>query len=203
MRGVLILSVLLPCAVLRAAEPANHLEQLTVAAQAARQKAAAEPVVRDRSSPPVIAYLAEQSRRRAVRLAGLKLRLADAERDASKAELAPVLKQQLADLESKPPEAVSFDMAYGYEPTTGLIGYSKKVRLLENTTDGKSVILVDSAALVIGGLGTRQYASDKFFGVEQAILVGAPRADYIFRGSPKKCYDATLVDLEKLLQEKP
>jgi hypothetical protein len=110
------------------------------------------------------------------------------------------LKQQLAELERKPPEQVAFDAAYKYAPATGLVGYSKKVRLLENTADGKSIVLVDNAVLVLEGLGTGDYASGKFFGIEQAILVGAPRPDYLFRGQPKKCYDAQVVDLEALLK---
>lgn len=35
--------------------------------------------------------------------------------------------------ETKPPEQVSFDAAYGYQPTTGLVGYSKQVGFLEHT----------------------------------------------------------------------
>jgi hypothetical protein len=135
-----------------------------------------------------------------LRLAGLQQRLDEYQRDSSKQDLIPVLKQQLADLETKPPEQVSFDAAYGYQPTTGLVGYSKKVRFLEHTADGKSVILVENAALAIDGLGTSGYASGKFFGVEKAFLIGDPRPDYPFQGSNRKSYSATLVDLEALLK---
>lgn len=151
-------------------------------------------------SPPVKAYLAEQQRRRTLRLSMLRQRLDEYQLYASKANLVPVLKQQLADLESKPPEEVSFDSAYNYAPTTGLVGYSRKVRLLENTADGKSIILVDNAALVLEGLGTSKYAAGKFFGVDQAILVGAQKSDYLFRNQPKKFYEAKLVDLEAALK---
>ena len=48
-----------------------------------------------------------------------------------------------------------------------------------------------------------QYASGKFFGIEKAILIGAPGPDYTFQGSEKKSYAATLVDLESLLQAAP
>lgn len=112
----------------------------------------------------------------------------------------PVLKQQLAELEIKPLEPLSFDAAYGYQPASGLVGYCKRVRLLENAADGKSIIMVDDTALVIEGLATSEYPSGKFFGIEQAILIGSPLADYIFRGSPKKQYEARLVDLESILQ---
>ena len=59
--------------------------------------------------------------------------------------------------------------------STGLVGYSEEVPFIENTSDGKSVILVDNAVLVIAGLGTSQYASGKFFDIEKAILIGCPR----------------------------
>ena len=124
------------------------------------------------------------------------------EKDPTQASLVPVLKQQLTDLETKPPEQVGFDAAYEYSPTTGRVGYSKKVRLLENAADGKSIILVDNAVLVVEGLGTESYASGKFFGIEQALLVGAQRTDYVFRGQSKKCYDAQVVDLEAALKGK-
>ena len=104
----------------------------------ARKAAAADPTINDANSPPVKAYLAEQQRRRLLRLTGLRQRLEEYQGDAARQDLVPILKQQLADLESKPPEQVSFDSAYGYQPTTGLVGYSKKVRFLENTPDGKS-----------------------------------------------------------------
>jgi nicotinamidase-related amidase len=112
----------------------------------------------------------------------------------------PILKQQLADLEAKPPEEVGFDSAYGYSPATGLLGYSRKVRFLEQTSDGESIILVDNAALVVPGLDTGGYASGKFFSVEQAFLIGTPREDYTFQGRPRKSYFATLVDLNAVLQ---
>lgn len=152
--------------------------------------------------PSVQAYLDEQQRRHRVRLEGLRMRIAAMDKDPTQASLVPVLKQQLADLESKSQEQVGFDAAYEYSPTTGRVGYSKKVRLLENAADGKSIILVDNAVLVVEGLGTEAYASGKFFGIEQALLVGAQRSDYVFRGQAKKCYDAQVVDLEAALKEK-
>ncbi len=188
------------CIVVAAAEPADDLARVEAAAAEARRAAVAAPQVTDVASAPVRAYLAEQQRRRLLRLVGLRQRIDEYRRDVTKESLLPVLKQQLTELESKPLEPVSFDGAYGYQPTTGLLGYSKKVRLLENTSDGKSIILVDNAALVVTGLGTSGYASGKFFGIEQAILVGAQQPDYVFRGQNKKTYAATLVNLEALLQ---
>ena len=160
--------------VVAAEKPLDELERVRIAAAEARKAAAADPTIHDAGSPPVKAYLAEQRRRRLLRLTGLRQRLGECQGDPSRQDLVPILKQQLAELESKPPEQVSFDSAYGYPPTTGLVGYSKKVRLLENHRDGKSVILVDNAALVLEGLGTSQYASGKFFGIEKAILIGVP-----------------------------
>lgn len=154
-------------------------------------------------SPPVQAYLTERKRRHQLRIEGLRQRIATMEQDAAQASLLPVLRGQLTDLASKPAEFVAFDAAYEYSPTTGRLGYSKKVRLLENMPDGKAIILVDNAALVLEGLGTEHYAPGKFFGIEPAILVGAARADYLFRGQPKKCFEAQLVDLDALLKAKP
>lgn len=181
-------------------KPADELERATLAATEARKAAAADPTVSNAASPPVRAYLAEQQRRQAVRLAGLRRRLDDYQRDPSKQDLVPVLKQQLTELQGKPPEPVSFDAAYEYSPTTGLVGYSRKVRFLENSGDGKSIILVDNAALIVEGLGTSGYASGKFFGVDKAFLIGDPRPDYTFQGSPRKSYSATLVDLDAVLR---
>jgi squalene-hopene/tetraprenyl-beta-curcumene cyclase len=154
-------------------------------------------------SPAVAAYQAEQKRRRGLHLSGLRTRLAEYERDPAKANLVPVLKQQLTDLETKPPEDVGFDSAYDYGLATGRLGYSKKVRFLENTPDGRSVLLIDSGVLVIGGLSTGDYHHGKFFGIPHAILVGKPREDFVFRGSPKKTYDAELVDLPAILKGGP
>lgn len=162
-------------------------------------RGAAKPAVSESVSPPVKDYLAEQQRRRTERLEGLRKRIAEYRADAARQNLLPVLEQQLAELQGKPLEIVSFDSAYGYPPAPGKIGYSKKVRLVENTADGKSIILVDNTALVIGGLGTSEYPSGKFLGVDKAILVGSQREDYTFRGQKKKSYDATLFDLEMLL----
>src|SRR5262249_16950309 len=88
----------------------------------------------------------------------------------------------------------------GYQPATGLVGYSKKVRLIENTSGGRSVIVVDNTALEMEGLGTSQYASGKFFNVEKAILIGAQGPDQLFQGTMKKSYTATRVDLEAVLK---
>jgi hypothetical protein len=196
-----LIAVLL-CVRAGAAEtPADELAGVRAAATAARQAAAADPTIRDPDSRPVKAYLLEQQRRWITRLAGLRQRLSEYRRDPAKASLVSVLEQQLTDLEKRGPEQVSFDSAYGYGPATGLVGYAKRVRLLENTRDGKSIILVENAALVLAGLGTSEYPSGKFFGIDKAILVGAARPDYVFRGAPTKSYHATLVDLEKLLAE--
>ena len=201
MRPVIWLIVAAACVSAAAQEkPNGELERAKVAAAESRKAAAADPAIKDAHSPPVKAYLAEQQRRRLLRLAGLRQRLDEYQRDPAKQNLVPVLKQQLAELESKPPEQVSFDSAYGYEPTTGLVGYSKKVRFLENRADGKAVILVENAALVLDGLGTGGYASGKFFGIEKAFLIGASEPDYTFQGSKRKSFSATLVDLESLLQ---
>jgi uncharacterized sulfatase len=186
--------------VARAENPAAELERATAAAQAARLAAAKDPTVTSADSPPVRAYLAEQTRRRLLRLATLHKKIEQYQADPATAELVPVLKEQLADLQKSPPDLVTFDGAYGYQPTTGLLGYSKKVRLLENLPDGQSIILVDNAALVLEGLGTSEYASGKFFGIDKAILVGGPGPEYTFQGSKRKRFAATLVDLEALLK---
>lgn len=177
-------------------EKLDARDSLVVASAGGKRSSAAPVTTLAADDPAVIAYFAEQKRRRDLRLETLRTRIAMVEKDPLQASIAPVLKQQLADAEKEPPEDVSFDSAYGYAPTTGRIGYSKKVRFLENTADGKSIILVDNATLVIAGLGTADYSHGKFFGIPQAILVGAAREDYVFRSQPKKCYDAKLVDLE-------
>lgn len=175
----------------------------TSTAAAPRTSAALSDVKLDADSPAVQAYLAEQERRRNQRLDTLRTRLAEYRRDPAKASIVPVLAEQLAEWEHKPPEQVSFDGAYDYAPTTGRIGYSKKVRFLENAPDGKSILLVDNVVLAISGLGTGDYAHGKFFGIDWAILVGKQGPDYLFRGSPKKRFDAELVDLESVLRVKP
>jgi hypothetical protein len=181
----------------------GELAKLRVVADEARKAAGKDPSIKDASSAPVIAYQAEQQRRRLTTLVGLRERIRQLSGDTAQENLLPVLKQQLADLESRPLDFVSFDSAYGYSPATGLVGYSKKVRLLENTKDGKALILVDNVALEMEGLGSSQYASGKFLGVEKAILIGSSGPDYTFRGSKKKMFSATLVDLESLLPVPP
>lgn len=203
MRLTICLFVLsLSCRAAAADKPADDLETVRAAAAETRKIAAVDPVIKDASSPPVLAYLAEQKRRRLLGVTSLQQRIDQFQADKSKESLLPVLKEQLAELQSKPPEQVSFDSAYGYQPTTGLVGYSKKVRLIENTSDGKSVILVENVALVLEGLGTSKYASGKFFAVSKAILVGAPGEDTTYQGTKKKTYAATLVDLETILSAK-
>ena len=86
------------------------------------------------------------------------------------------------------------------EPPLVTIRHSMESSRPGDTSDGKSIILVDNAALVLQGLGTGDYASGKFFGIENAILIGSQRPDYLFRGQPKKSYDAQVVDLEALLK---
>ncbi len=178
----------------------GELEKLQADSVEARKAAAADPTIKSLESKPVVAYLIEQKRRRLTSLAGLQQRIEKLQADKSQENLLPVLKEQLTELERKPLDQVSFDSAYGYPPTTGLVGYSKKVRLIENTSDSKSVILVDNTALVIEGLGTSQYPSGKFFNVEKAILIGAQGEDRPFQGTMKKSYAATLVDLEAVLK---
>jgi len=201
MRPIIWLLVAAACASATAQDTATgELERAKSAAAEARIVAAANPTIKDANSPPVKAYLAEQQRRRLLRLAGLRQRIGEAERDPAKQSLLPVFKEQLAELQRKPPEQVRFDAAYGYQPAAGLVGYSKKVRFLEHTADNKSLILVENAALAVEGLGTSGYASGKFFGVEKAFLIGAPRPEYSFQGTNRKSYSATLVDLEALLK---
>ena len=178
----------------------SELEKLQSDAVEARKAAAADPTIKSAESKPVVAYLIEQKRRRLQSIAGLRQRIEKLQAEKSGENLLPVLKEQLAELERKPLEQVSFDSAYGYPPTTGLVGYSKKVRLIENNKEGKSVILVDGTALVIDRLGTSQYPSGKFFNVEKAFLVGAQGPDQLFQGAMKKSYAATLVDLEAVLK---
>lgn len=111
--------------------------------------------------------------RRLLSLSSFRQRIDQAQGDKSKETLLPIWKEQLAALESKPLDEVSFDSAYDYKPATGLLGYSRKVRLLENAAEGKSIIQVDHIALLIEGLGTSKYASGKFFSIDKAILIGA------------------------------
>ncbi|MDB5341042.1 MAG: hypothetical protein JWN70_6661 [Planctomycetaceae bacterium] len=204
MRLIAWLVVLVSCCPALAQEkPVSELDKLQADAVVARQAAAADPTIKNAASKPVVAYLIEQKRRRLASIAGLRKRIEQYLGDKSQEQLVPVLKDQLAGLERKPLEQVSYDAAYGYQPTTGLVGYSKKVRLIENTSDGKSVILVDNTALVIAGLGTSQYASGKFFNVEKAILIGAAGPDQLFQGNNKKSFAATLVDLEAVLKTPP
>lgn len=181
---------------------ADELEQLKAAANAARQAAAADPTISSPISPPVVAYLAEQKLRRLVSLLGLRDRIDQAQADPKKQELLPVLKDQMADLERKPLEPVNFDTAYNFQPTTGLVGYSKRVRLLENTSDGKLIIQVENIALLVEGMGTSQYASGKFLRVDQAILVGEKLPDRTVQGVERPVFKASLVDLKSVLDKK-
>lgn len=208
MRLIAFLALSLSCCPALAQEkaqdkPVSELEKLQAAAIEARKAAAADPTIKHAESKPVVAYLIEQKRRRLSSIAGLRQRIEQYQADKSRENLVPVLKEQLADLERKPLAEVSFDAAYGYQPTTGLVGYSRKVRLIENTSDGKAVILVDNTALVMEGLGTSQYASGKFFNVDKAILIGAQGDDRLFQGTKRKSYAATVVDLEALLKATP
>jgi peptidase E/nicotinamidase-related amidase len=201
MRLIAWLMVLILCRPAIAQEKSvGELEKLQAGSVEARKAAAADPTIKSAESKPVVAYLIEQKRRRLSSIAGLRQRIEKLQADKTQENLLPILKEQLAELERKPLDQVSFDSAYGYQPTTGLVGYSKKVRLIENNSDGKSVILVDGTALVIEGLGTSQYPSGKFFNVEKAFLVGAQGPDQLFQGTMKKSYAATLVDLEAVLK---
>ena len=204
--GMLALAVSILCCPVLAEEqgkPASELETLQAEAVEARKAAAADPTIKSAESKPVLLYVIEQKRRRLNSIAGLRQRIEQYQGNKQKENLVPVLKEQLAELERKPLDEVNFDSSYGYQPTTGLVGYSRKVRLIENVGEGKSIILVDNTALVIEGLGTSQYASGKFFNVKKAILIGAQGEDQLFQGNKKKSYAATLVDLEEVLKGAP
>lgn len=204
MRLTALLLVLTSCLPVFAQEkPGSELEKVQSEAAEARKAAAADPTIKDARSPPVLAYLAEQRRRRLNSLSSLRQRIEQFQGDKSKESLLPILKEQLADLESKPLEQVSFDSAYGYQPTTGLVGYSRKVRLLENTSDGQSVIQVADIALVVGGLETSKYASGKFLAVDKALLIGPAVPDQTVLGITRLVFTAKLVDLESLLKTTP
>jgi hypothetical protein len=166
----------------------------------ARKAAAVDPTVKDTESPSVRAYLAEQKRRRLLSVSILQQRIEQAQGDVTKETLLPIWREQLATLITKPLDEVSFDSAYDYKPTTGLLGYSRKVRLLENTSDGKSIIQVDNIALLIEGLGTSKYASGKFFSIDQAILIGREAPEQTVKGVKRIVYFASLVDLDSLLK---
>ncbi len=176
------------------------LEKIQSASAEARKAAAGDPTIKNAASAPVRLYLVEQQRRRLTSLAGLRQRIEQYQSDETKKSLVPVLKEQLAELEAKPLEPVNFDSAYGYGPTTGLVGYSKRVRLLENTADGKSIIQVDGIALLVEGLGTSQYASGKFLYVDKAILIGPLAPITSVQGMERTVYNASLVDLEAVLR---
>jgi nicotinamidase-related amidase len=183
--------------------PEFFLKAAAEKAAEARQAAAADPVIVDRTSAPVKAYLAEQERRQVLRQNTLVKRFEEAQADPGKQDLVPVLKQQLADLSKAPPEQIRFDSAYGYSPATGLVGYSKRVRLLENVAGGKSLVLVDNVVLLMEGLGTSEYASGKFLGVDKAILIGGPGPEYTFQGTKRQQFTAKLVELEAILKAPP
>ena len=200
MRLILLSILLFAATPLLAQSATDAVDDARKKATELRKAAAADPNVRDVTSPPVQAYLAEQKLRRLNSLARLRQRIAQVTADATMSDLLPVLKTQLAELEAKPLDQVSFDSAYGYSPSTGLLGYSKRVRLIENLSDDQSVILVDNVALVMTGLGTSKYASGKFFGLDQAILVGAQGEDYTFQGTARKRFAAKLIDLEALVK---
>lgn len=200
LRNTSILVLVSCCPVFAQEKPLSELERLQIEAAEARKTAAVDPTIKDAKSPPVLAYLAEQKRRRLTSISGLRQRIEQFQGDKSKESLIPVLKEQLADLQQKPLEQVSFDSAYGYQPTTGLVGYSKKVRLLENTSDGKSVIQVDNIALLLDGLETSKYASGKFLSINKAILIGPLAPEQTVLGAKRIVYTATLVDLDALLK---
>jgi len=191
------------CPVFAQEKPIGELERVQREAVETRKAAAADPTIKHAQSPPVLAYLAEQKRRRLNSVSSLRQRIKRFQGDQSKQDLLPILNAQLADLESKPLEPVSFDSAYGYQPTTGLVGYSRKVRLLQNTSDGKSVIQVADIALLLDGLETSKYAGGKFLTVDRAILIGPPAPDQTVVGAKKTVYTATLVDLDSVLKASP
>jgi hypothetical protein len=200
---VLLVAVALCCPVFAQEKPTRELERLQSEAIEARKAAGADPTIKDAESPPVRAYLVEQKRRRLTSVSSLRQRLEQFQSDKTKENLLPILKEQLAGLESKPLEEVSFDSAYDYKPTTGLLGYSRKVRLLENTGDGKSIIQVENIALLIEGLETSKYASGKFLSVNKAILIGPEAPEQTVNGVKRVVYFATLIDLDSLLKAAP
>ena len=96
MRRMIWLILAALCVPVAAAEkPLDELEQVRAAAAEARTAAAADPAIHDAESPPVKAYLAEQRRRRILRLAGLRQRLVEYQGDPSRQNLVPILKRQL------------------------------------------------------------------------------------------------------------
>jgi hypothetical protein len=199
-RLALLMLLVLVSPVLGEDKSAGELEKVQADEAELRKAAAADPIVNDADSAPVKVYLAEQKRRRLMSLSGLRQRIAQAQGDRSKQALLPVWKEQLATLENKPLDEVSFDSAYDFKPTTGLLGYSRKVRLLENMPDGKSIIQVDNIALQIAGLGTSNYASGKFFSIDKAILIGREIPDQTVKGVKRLVYHASLVDLDAVLK---
>src|SRR3954469_4283024 len=115
MMRLALLAVLVLCSqVLAEEKSAGELEKLQSEMAEARKVAAADPTVKDATSPPVLVYAAEQKRRRLLSLSSLRQRIEKAPGDASKESLLPIWKEQLASLESKPLEEVSFDSAYDY-----------------------------------------------------------------------------------------
>jgi hypothetical protein len=189
MRLISVLVVMLTCGLVFAQEnSASELAKVQAELAAARQAAAADPSIKDAQSAPVRAYLS------------LRQRIEQAQGDQSKESLLQVWKEQLADLESRPLERVYFDSASGYKPTTGLVAYSKKVRLLENTSDGQSLIeMSGDTPVLLSDLETSQYPSGKFLSIPKAVLIGPQAPDQTVRGVKKKAFTATLVDLEAVL----
>lgn len=201
MRRLSLIALFIVChAAFAQDKPLSDIDRLRQQAMDWRKAAAAEPAINSATSSPVRAYLAEQKLQRLVSVTGLQQRIEQAQNDKTKSSLLPVLKEQLAELEKKPLDQVSFDAAYGYLPTTGLVGYSKRVRLLENTSDGKSIVQVENIALLIAGMETGQYPSGKFLRVEKAILVGPKAEQQIVQGAERLLYTASLVDLEAVLR---
>jgi hypothetical protein len=184
-------------------EPVSELEKAKKEATETRKAAAADPTIKDAKSPPVLAYLAEQKRRRILGITTLRQRIEKLQGDKTKENLIPVLKEQLAELESKPPEEVSYDADYGYQPTTGLVGYSRKIRFLENTKEGKSIIQVADIALVVEGLETSKFSTNKFMTLDKAILIGPLAPDQTVLGMKRTLYLATLLNLEAVLKRPP
>jgi len=195
-----LLLILVASFVLAQDKPLNDIDRLRQQAAELRKAAVADPTIKSVMSPPVRAYLTERDLQRLISEAGLKQRIEQIQNDKTKAELLTVLKDQLAELMKKPLDQLSFDAAYGYLPTTGLVGYSKRVRLLENTSDGKSIVQVENIALLVPGMETSQYPSGKFLRVDKAILVGPKAEKQIVQGAERLLYTATLVDLEAVLR---
>src|SRR6187455_2221644 len=93
-------------------QPVTEFDKVKKQAADARKAAAADPTIKDAKSAPVLAYLAEQKRRRLLGISTLRQKIEKLQSDSSKQSLVSILKEQLAELEQKPLEEVSYDADY-------------------------------------------------------------------------------------------